>query len=88
MTRRTRSHTQHSDAPPSAAELIPDQGGQRDINNLHVEEVLEHRPGKEPMTIATDNGIDLGELSRHIEQMEGVIRAVQTTVTQLNQFLL
>ena len=88
MARRTRSHTQHSDAPPPAAEPVPKQGGQQDVNKLHVEEVPEHRLGKESMTVAADNGIDLGEIMRRIERMEDVIGAIQTTVNQLNQFLL
>ena len=88
MTRRTKSYAQHSDAPPLAAEPIPEQGGQQDMNNLHMEEVPEHRPGKELMIVAADNGIDLGELTHRTEQMEDVIGAIQMTVNQLNQFLL
>ena len=53
-----------------------------------MEEVPEHRPGKKPMTVAADNGIDLGELTRRTERMEDVIGAVQTTINQLNQFLI
>ena len=82
MTRRTRSHAQHSDAPPPATEPIPGQGGQQDVNNLHVEEVPEHCPGKEPMTVALDNGFDLGDLMRRTERVEDVIGVVQTMVKE------
>ena len=53
-----------------------------------MEELPEHRPGKEPMTFVPDNGIDLGDITRHTERVEDMIGAVQSIVDQLNQFLL
>ena len=83
MERRTRSHTQHSDLPPPSANPIQEQGNQQDLNSLHTEEVH----GKEPMAIA-DDGANLGELTRHAKLLEEVIGAVQSTINQLNQFLI
>ena len=57
------------------------------MNDLHMEELPEHRLGNEPMIIP-DNGINLGDLTRRTERVEDMIGAVQTTVNQLNQFLL
>ena len=74
--------------PPVAIDPVPEQGSQQDLNNLHAEEVPEHRPGKELMTVAVDNDANLGELTRRTERLEDVIRAVQMTINQLNQFLL
>ena len=84
MARKTRSHTQHSDLPPPSPNPVQEQGGQQDLNDHHAEEVLEHRLGKEPMTIEADDGANLGELTSRTEQLEDVIRVVQTTVNQLN----
>ena len=84
MARRTRSHAQHFDAPPAATDPVQEQGGQQDLNNLDTEEVLEHRPGKEPMIVVADEDANLGELTRRIERLEDVIGAIQTTVNQLN----
>ena len=39
------------------------------------------------MVVEADDGANLGELMRHTELLEDVIGAVQTTVNQLNQFL-
>ena len=88
MTRRTKSHAQHSDAPPPTAEPIHEQGSQQDMNDLHMKELPKHRLRKEPMTIVPDNGIDLGDLTRRTEWVEDVIGVVQTTINQLNQFLI
>ena len=88
MTRRTRSHAQYSDAPPPIIEPIPKQGGHQNVNDLRMEELPEHRPGKEPMTFVPDNGIDLGDIARRTERVEDMIETVQSTVNQLNQFLL
>ena len=82
------SHAQHSDVQPAIADLIQEQGGQQDLNNLHAEEVPEHRPGKELMTVAADDNANLGELTRRTERPEDMIGAVQTIVNQLNQFIL
>ena len=88
MVRRTRSHAQHSDLPPPSVDPIQEQGGQQDLNNLHVEEAPEHRPRKEPMVIEADDSANLGELTRRTERLVDMIEAVQTTVNQLNQFLI
>ena len=40
------------------------------------------------MIIEVDDGTSLGELTRHTEWLEDVIRVVQTTVSQLTQFLI
>ena len=87
MARRTRSHGKHSDLPPVFVDTIQEQGGQQDPNNLYVEEVPEHRLGKEPMVVDADGDANLGELTCHTERLEDVIRAVQTTVNQLNSSL-
>ena len=88
MTRRTRSHAQHSDALPPTAEPISEQGGHQNMNDLHMGDLPEHRPGKKPMTFVPDNGIDLGDITRRTERVEDMIEAFQSTVNQLNQFLL
>ena len=88
MAGRTRSHAQHSDLPPLSSDLVQEQGGQQDLNNLHAEEVLKHHPGKESMAVEADNDANLGELTRHTEQLEDVIRAVQTMINQLNEILI
>ena len=88
MTRRTRSHVQQSDLSPAAPDPVQEQGDQQDLNNLHAEEVPEHRPGKEPMVVATNDDANLEELTHHTKWLEDVIGAVQTIVNQLNQFLL
>ena len=67
-------------------EPIPEQGGQQDMNNLHMEEIPEHRLGKEPMAIVDDGDANLGEPTHRTERLEDVIRAVQMTVNLLNQF--
>ena len=76
MARRTRSHIQHSDLPPATVDPVQEQGGQQDLNNLHAEEVPEHRPGKEPMAVTADNDANLGQLTRRTELLEDVIGAV------------
>ena len=58
------------------------------MNDHHAEEVSEHYPGKEPMIFEADDGANLGELTHHTELLEDVIEAVQTTVNQLNEFLI
>ena len=88
MTRRTRSQAQHSDLPPPPADPTQEQGRQSDLNDNHAEDVPEHRLGKEPMIIEADNGTNLGDLTCCTEQLEDVIGVVQTTVNQLNQFLI
>ena len=88
MARRTRSHAQHFDLPPAAVNPFQEQGGQQDLNSLHAEEVPEHRPGKDSMIVAADDDANLGELTRRTERLKDVIRAIQMTVNQLNQFLL
>ena len=70
MTRRTRSHVQHSDLRPAATDPVQEQGGQQDLNNLHAEEVLEHPAGKEPMVVVTDDDANLGELTCRTERLE------------------
>ena len=40
------------------------------------------------MITEADDDTNLGELTRHTEQLEDVIEAVQTMVNQLNQFLI
>ena len=87
MARRTRSHTQQYDLPPPSTDPVQEQGSQQDLNNLHAEEILEHRPGKEPMAVEADDGANLGKLTRRTERLEDVIGAVQTMINQLNQFL-
>ena len=88
MARKTRSHAQHSDLPPPSADPVQKPGGQQDLNNLHAEEVQEHRPGKEQMVVEANDGANLRELTCCTERLEDVIGAVQTTVNQLNQFLI
>ena len=56
------------------------------MNNLHMEEVPEHRPGKELMAVANDDDAILGELTRRTECLDDVIGAIQTKVNLLNQF--
>ena len=41
-----------------------------------MEELPEHRPGKELMTFVPDNGIDLGDIARRTELVEDMIEAV------------
>ena len=88
MARRTRSHTQHSNLPPLSVDPVQEQSGQQDLNDHHAKEVLEHRHGKEPMTIKVNDNANLGALMRRTEWLEDVIGAVQTIVNQLNQFLI
>ena len=76
MVGRTRSHAQHSDLPPSSADPVQEQSGQQDLNNLHVEEVFEYRPGKELIAVDADDDANLGELMRSIERLEDVIGAI------------
>ena len=40
------------------------------------------------MVVEADDGANLGELMRRTERLENVIGVVQTTVNQLNQFLI
>ena len=87
MTRRTRFPAQHSDLPLASVDLVQEQGGQQDLNNLHAEEVPKHRPRKELMAINVDDNANLEELTRCTERLEDVIGAVQTMVNQLNQSL-
>ena len=42
---------------------------------------------KKSMVVDADDNANLGELTRRTERLEDVIGAVQTTVNQLNQFL-
>ena len=88
MARKTRFYAQYSNLPPPSTEPIQEQGSQLDLNDYPAEEVLEHRPGKEPMTIKVDDGTNLGELTRRTERLGDVIGAVQRTINQLNQFLI
>ena len=88
MARKTRYHAQNSDLPPPSIDPIQEQGVQPDLNDHNAEEVLEHRPRKEPMITEADNDTNLGELTRYNERLEDVIGATQTTVNQLNQCLI
>ena len=82
------SHAQHSNLPPLSVDPIQEQGCQPDLNEHLAKEASEHRPGKEPMIVEADDGINLWELTRRTERLEDVIGAVQTTINQLNQFLI
>ena len=88
MARRTRSHTQHSDLPPLSVDPIPEQGSQPDLNDHHAEEALKHCPGKKLMIVEANDGTNLGELKCRTERLENVIGAIQTTINQLNQFII
>ena len=87
MARRTKSQAQHFDLPPPSTDPVQEQSGHQDLNNLHAEEVPEHRPGKQPMVIDPNDNCNLGELTYRTELLEDMIGAVQMTVNQLNQFL-
>ena len=63
MAKRTRPHAQQSDLPPLFVDPIYEQGGKHDLNNLHAEEVLEYRLGKEPMVINANDSANLGDLT-------------------------
>ena len=76
MARKTRSHTQHSDLTLAAADPVQEQGGQQDLNNLHAEEVPEHHPGKELITIAANDNANLGELTCRTVRLKDVIGVI------------
>ena len=76
MARRTKSHAQHSDAPPAKAYPVQEQGGQQDLNNLRAEGVPEHHLGKKSINVAADDDVNLGELTGCTKWLEDVIGAI------------
>ena len=88
MARRTRSQAQHFGLPPPPADPTQEHDGQPNLNNNCAEEVQEHCPGKKLMITEADDNTNLEELTRRINRLEDMIGTVQTTINQLNQFLI